>query len=139
MIFYHPAERFLLQVVRRQLLEIMPKISDVRESAGNGRNSRRTYPSDGILMENEELVMGASSSVLARKINLWMYHAHMSGQGIVATECFLLYTKRAPHFLLSHIVYGVLVPGEVIRPGENGIAGFPCCRIDTLTLVRTAL
>lgn len=83
--------------------------------------------------------MGTSFSVLAREINLRMNHAHMSGQGIVATERLLLYTQCATHFLLSHIVYGVLVPGEVIWPGENGIAGLPGCRIDTLTSVRTGL
>jgi hypothetical protein len=83
--------------------------------------------------------MGTSSPILAREIDLWVYHTHVSSQGIVATESLLLHTQCATDFLLSHVVYGVLVPGEVIWPRENCIAGFPCCRIDALTLVRASL
>ena len=91
------------------------------------------------LETQRHLLVGSSSPVLAREIDLRMYHAHMSRQGIVATERLLFHTQCASHFLLSHVVYCVLVSGEVIWPRENCITGFPCGRIDALALVRTGL
>ena len=79
----------------------MPKFSGMVESSGSSRNYRRYNRLSGVsarwnVMYSKSssmlLVMGTSFSVLAREINLWMYHTHMSGQSVVATERLLLYT-----------------------------------------------
>jgi len=42
-------------------------------------------------------------------------------------------TSRTVHFLLPGIVDGVLVPGETIRPREDGVARLICRGVDSPT------
>ena len=61
----------------------------------------------------------------------------MSFQGIVAEECLLFATDCALDFLLARAMDCVLMPGQIVRPGKDSVAGFACCRIDALALVGT--
>ena len=65
--------------------------------------------------------------------------AHMPRQRIVATECFLFDAKRAADFLLACVVNRIFVSGEVVRPGEDSVAGLAGSGVNALTFVRTRL
>ena len=43
------------------------------------------------------------------------------------------------HLLLSGGVYSMFMPGKIVGPGEDGIACFPCRRVDAFALVRASL
>lgn len=52
-----------------------------------------------------------------------VHHSHMPCECIVAAEGLLFLANWTMHFLLPGIVDGVLVPSEIVRPRENGVAG----------------
>ena len=80
-----------------------------------------------------------SSFDLARKVDIGMYHSHMSGEGIVPRKCLLLRAQTATNFHLAIVVNGIFVSREVIRARELSVAGLAGRRIDPLTLVRASL
>lgn len=91
-----------------------------------------------------ELLVGEASvpsaaSLLARPVHLGMHHAHVSGEGVIATEGLLLSAKMAPHLLLARVVNRIFVPSKIVGPREDRIAWFARRRIDPLTLVGTSL
>jgi hypothetical protein len=63
----------------------------------------------------------------------------MPCEGIVAAEGLLFLTNWAVNFLLSGIVDGVLMPGEIVRPRENGVARLARGRVNSFALVRPGL
>jgi hypothetical protein len=81
----------------------------------------------------------ASSTMLAREINIRMNDTHVPGESVAPGEGLLLVAKRTPDFLLADVVDRVFVSSEIIRTSENGVARLPRRRIGSLTLVRACL
>lgn len=77
--------------------------------------------------------------MLTGEIYLWVNDPHMPRQCIVAAECLLLYAKRAADFLLACVMNCIFMSGEVVRPGEDGVAGLAGGGVNALTFVRTRL
>lgn len=55
-----------------------------------------------------------TTTVLAGEINIGMHNAHVPGESIAARKRLLVGAKCTAHLLLSSIVNGVLMTGEVI-------------------------
>jgi len=68
-----------------------------------------------------------------------MDDAHVSRQRIIAGEGLLLHAESAADFLLTTVVDRVFMTSEIVRPGEDGVAGFARRRIDLVTLVGSSL
>jgi len=64
-----------------------------------------------------------------------VHHSQMSGEGIVPAERLLLGAQRTVHFLLAGIVDRVLVPGQIVRSREDGVARLARRWVDALALV----
>jgi len=61
--------------------------------------------------------------------------SEMSGERVVPAERLFLGAQRTVHFLLPGVVDRVLVPGQVVRAREDGVARFARRRVDSLALV----
>jgi len=59
----------------------------------------------------------------------------MAGEGVVPAERLLLGAQRTVHLLLAGIVDRVLVPGQIVRPREDGVARLARRWVDALALV----
>ena len=68
-----------------------------------------------------------------------MHDPHVPSECVIARKRLFLNTQRAPDFLFSRVVDSVLVPGEIIRPREDGAAGLAGSWIDALALVGARL
>jgi len=69
------------------------------------------------------LISGTSpSAVLPREVNLGMHDAHVPRECVAARKGFFLLAERAARFLLADVVDRVLVPREIVRPREDGVA-----------------
>lgn len=79
------------------------------------------------------------ATLFARPIHFGVHNTHVSGKRIIAAKCLLLGTEMTPHFLLACVVDGIFMTGQIIRPGENRVAGLPSRRVDSLTAVGTSL
>jgi len=77
--------------------------------------------------------------MLTGEINFRVYNAHMPRQRIVTAERLLLDTKRTTDFLLAYVVNCIFMSGEVVRPGEDGVAGLARGGVDALAFVWTRL
>ena len=84
------------------------------------------------------LVAGASP-VPAWKLDFWVTHAIVPGEGIGSAERLLVGAEIAAHFLLSCVVYRILVASKIVGPREDSIARLPGAWIDALALVRSGL
>lgn len=80
-----------------------------------------------------------ASSVLAGELNIRVTNSVVSRKRISATECLLLGTQVAVHLLLLGIVNGILVPGQVVGPREDGIAGLASAWVDAVTAMGSGL
>lgn len=85
------------------------------------------------------IVVTSAATMLAGEVDIRMDDAHMPCQCIVARERLVLYTECAADLLLPGVVDRVLMPGEVVGPGEDGVARLAGRRIDPFTLVRAGL
>lgn len=88
---------------------------------------------------SHSIVITSALAMLTGEIYLWVDNPHVPRQCIVAAECLLLYAKRAADFLLARVVNCIFVSGEVVRPGEDGVAGLAGGGVNALTFVRTRL
>lgn len=88
---------------------------------------------------NRARLLMASATALAGKVDLGMYDAHMSSEGIVPAERLLFGTQVTSHLLLARIVNGVLVSCEVVRSREDGVARLARRGIDALAFVGSRL
>lgn len=77
--------------------------------------------------------------VLDWKIDLRMYDAHVTGEGIATRKCLLLRTKVAAHLLLGIVVNCILVTSEVVGAGEDGVARLAGLWVDAVAAVRPCL
>ena len=62
-----------------------------------------------------------------------------SCQSIVSTEGLIFVTNMTAHLLFPSSVDSMLVSRKIVGPGEDGIACFPCRRVDAFALVRASL
>lgn len=76
---------------------------------------------------------------LSGEINFRVHDPHVPRQRVVSRKRLLLGAQVTADFLLARIVYRVLVPGEVVRPREDGVARFARRRIDALAFVWSRL
>lgn len=88
---------------------------------------------------SHSIVITSALAMLTGEIYLRVDDSHMPRQRIVAAECLLLYAKRAADFLLACVMDCIFVSGEVVRPGEDGVAGLAGGGVNALTFVRTRL
>ncbi len=58
----------------------------------------------------------------------------MTREGIVSAERLLLGTQRTVDLEFPRVMYCVFMSREVVRSGEDGIAGFSGRRINSFTL-----
>jgi hypothetical protein len=70
---------------------------------------------------------------------LGMNHTQMSCQCIVSAERLLLGAQRTVHLLLPGIVDGVLVPGQIVRSREDGVARLARRWVDSLALCQVSI
>jgi len=84
-------------------------------------------------------IVCTTSSVLSRKVDLRMDYAHMTGERVTSGEGLFFNAQGTPHLLFAHIVNSVLVPCQIVRPREDGVAGLSSGWIDALTFVRPCL
>jgi hypothetical protein len=63
-----------------------------------------------------------ASSSSSQEVDLRMHDSHMSRQRIVPRNVFLR-AKVTPDLLLTGVVDRVLVPGEIVGPRKDGVAG----------------
>ena len=77
--------------------------------------------------------------MLAREVDLGMYHAHVSRERIISREGLLLDTEDTPDFLFSVVVNGAFVSRQIVWPREDTVAQLSSGRIDTLAFVRPSL
>lgn len=68
-----------------------------------------------------------------------VHDSQMSREGVISAKSLLLSTQRTVHLELPGVVNGVLVPREIVRPGEDCVARLSGGRIDPLTFVGTRL
>ena len=83
-----------------------------------------------------KLVMATS---LAVRVSFRVHNTHVSCESVVARECLLFAAVRASDFHLAVVVDGVLVPCQVVRSGEDGVARLAGRRIDAGAFVRPRL
>jgi len=88
---------------------------------------------------SHSIVITSALAMLTGEIYLRVDDPHMPRQRIVAAECLLLDAKRAADFLLACVVNCIFVSGEVVGPGEDGVAGLAGGGVNALTFVRTRL
>jgi len=62
----------------------------------------------------------------------------MAGEGVVPAERLLLGAQRTVHLLLAGIVDRVLVPGQIVRPREDGVARLARRWVDALALCQVS-
>jgi hypothetical protein len=77
--------------------------------------------------------------MLAGEIDIGMYNAHVSSEGIRARECLLFLTQCAPDFLLARIMNRILVTRQIVGSREYGVARLARRRVGPLALVRPGL
>jgi hypothetical protein len=99
-----------------------------------------------------------ASAMLSGEVDLWVYNAlqmllarpclllarcvltyHVTCQCVIAREGLLFDAQCAADLLLAPVMNRVLVPSEVIRPREDGVARLPGSGVDALTLVWACL
>lgn len=80
-----------------------------------------------------------ASSVLARELNIRVTDSVVSRQRIGATKCLLFCTQIAVHLLLLSVVDRILVPCQVVRTREDGIARLARAWVDAVTAVGSGL
>jgi len=86
------------------------------------------------------LISGTSpSAVLPREVNFGVHDAHVPRERVAARKGFFLLAERAARLLLADVVDRVLVPREIVRPREDGVARLSRSWIDALALVRPRL
>lgn len=68
-----------------------------------------------------------------------MAHPVMSGEGIRTAEGLLFGAKITSYLLLAGVVDRVFVTCEIIRSGEDSVAGLACARIDPIAAMGTSL
>lgn len=68
-----------------------------------------------------------------------MAHPVVSRQCIGTAKGLLLRTQVAVHFLLLGVVDRVLMPGQVVRSREDGVAGLAGAGVDAIAAVRSGL
>jgi len=88
---------------------------------------------------SHSIVVTSAPAMLTGEINFRVYNAHMPRQRIVTAERLLLDTKRTTDFLLAYVVNCIFMSGEVVRPGEDGVAGLARGGVDALAFVWTRL
>jgi hypothetical protein len=64
---------------------------------------------------------------------------HVARECVVARKRLFLDAQCAAHLLLARVVDRVLVPGQVVGPREDGVAGLAGRGVDALALVRPRL
>lgn len=77
--------------------------------------------------------------MLAREFNVGVAHPVVPRQCISTAERLLLCTQVAVHFLLFGVVDRVLMPGQVVRPREDGVARLAGAGVDAIAAVRSGL
>jgi hypothetical protein len=80
------------------------------------------------------LVQTPAAPALRQIDMLGVHHAEMSGKCIIPAERLLLGAQRTVHLLLAGVVDSVLVPGEIVRAREDGVARFAGRRVNPLAL-----
>ena len=68
-----------------------------------------------------------------------VHHPQMSGESIVPAERLLLGAQRTVHLLLAGVVNRVLVPRQIVRPREDGVARLARRGIDALALCQVSI
>jgi len=82
--------------------------------------------------------MGTATALVELNV-LRMDNSQVSGECIVSAECFLFRTDGTVNLLLTGVVDRVFVPGEIVRPGKDGVAWLSGRRVDSFALVRPRL
>lgn len=77
--------------------------------------------------------------MLAGELNIRVTNSVVSRKRISATERLLLGTQVAVHLLLLGVVDGILVPGQIVGPREDGIAGLASAWVDAVTAMGSGL
>jgi hypothetical protein len=99
-----------------------------------------------------------TSAMLSGEVDLWMHNAlrmslarlrlvlarcvltyHVTCQCVVARKGLLFNAQCAADLLLAPVVNRVLVPSEIVRPREDGVARLSGSGVDALTLVWACL
>lgn len=81
------------------------------------------------------MTMHPASPALRQLNVLGVHHSQMPRKSIVSAKRFLFGAQRAVHLLLTRVVDGVLMPGEVVRPREDCIARLARGRIYPFALL----
>jgi len=79
------------------------------------------------------------ASSLAVRVGFGVDDAHVTREGVVPRECLLFAAMRASDLHLAVVVDGVLMPCQVVRPGEDSVAWLTRRRVDTAALVWSSL
>jgi len=88
----------------------------------------------------EILSLSTSSASSLSKLDVFrMTNTEVPGESIVSTEGFLLCTQMTADFLLPRIVNCIFVSCEIVRPRENGVAGFASGGVNSFAFVRSVL
>jgi hypothetical protein len=81
----------------------------------------------------------SASAVLAREVDIRVADTVVARQCIRPAKRLLFCAEVAAHLLLPRIVYGILVPGQIVRPGEDCVARLARARVDAFTFVWACL
>lgn len=68
-----------------------------------------------------------------------MYHAHVSGESVVAREALLLGADVAVYLLLAGVVDRILVSCKIVGSREDRVARLACGRVGAVAAVRSGL
>ena len=80
-------------------------------------------------------IMSTATSA-SRQLNVFrMHHSQVPRERVIPAEALLLGAQRTVHLLLARIVDRVFVSREIVRSGEDGIAGLSRRRIISFTLL----
>jgi len=83
--------------------------------------------------------LGVLPFLLADPVDIWVDHAHVSGQRIIAGKGLFLGTQMATDLHFSCIVNGVLMSREIVGPGEDGVARLASAGVDPVAPMRSGL
>ena len=77
--------------------------------------------------------------LLSRPIDIWMYHAHVSRQSVIARKALFFRTDVAVYFLLARIVDRILMSRKIVGSREDRVARLARRGINSVASMRPSL
>jgi len=78
-------------------------------------------------------------ALLSGKFDVGMADTVVTGECICTAECLLVGAEVTSHLLLTCVVNRILMPCQVVGPGEDGIARLARARVDAVATVWSCL